>query len=330
MGDPPNWCNAYLWWDGSTSSDVAGYFVYRKRISYPSEPNFRRVNPQQVAPDLYWSDPVGCAMATYEYYVVAVDTADNESAESNHVFLTVGSDDDLIASVDAGTPQSSPYTQRRAGYYAWGGTPDSTVDYDPDSLVYRFTGLDADSSYAVGIGFFQRPNTGDRRMSFSAGGLSVHGSVRIPPVPVRGYYKVPRQAYRSGTLSLVFKREQGPDVVLAGLALYQVSGGGGPQGAGQARCIPRSTSLLPPRPNPATGSAEIGYHLSGPSRISLAVYDVLGRRVRSLVEGSRLGGAYSEVWDGRDECGLRVRSGVYFVRLQAGGVSAVQKLVLSR
>ena len=60
----------------------------------------------------------------------------------------------------------------------------------------------------------------------------------------------------------------------------------------------------------------------------MEIFDVLGQKVRVLVDEKQAGGQYRVVWDGRDESGGAVSSGVYFYRLQAGGLKAVRKLVL--
>ncbi|HLA40071.1 MAG TPA: FlgD immunoglobulin-like domain containing protein, partial [Candidatus Glassbacteria bacterium] len=67
---------------------------------------------------------------------------------------------------------------------------------------------------------------------------------------------------------------------------------------------------------------------SGPVEVKLAVYDLRGRRVTTLLSGERGEGIYSLQWDGRDSSGRRVASGVYFLRLTAGEVTHVRKIVL--
>jgi hypothetical protein len=58
------------------------------------------------------------------------------------------------------------------------------------------------------------------------------------------------------------------------------------------------------------------------------VYDAAGRRVNTLVEGSRAAGVYIENWGGRDTRGQRVAAGIYFVRLHTAQGEAVEKMVL--
>jgi hypothetical protein len=78
-------------------------------------------------------------------------------------------------------------------------------------------------------------------------------------------------------------------------------------------------SLDAPRPNPARGSVLFRYTLSRAGAVRLAVFAVSGRRVRVLASASEPAGTRSRTWDGRDDRGLRVPPGAYFVRLEAEG-----------
>jgi hypothetical protein len=73
-----------------------------------------------------------------------------------------------------------------------------------------------------------------------------------------------------------------------------------------------------PRPNPFRASTEIGFALSSPGRVRLAVLDLAGRDVRTLAAGEYPAGASRVVWDGRDDGGSRCRPGVYFAVMRDG------------
>ncbi len=83
-------------------------------------------------------------------------------------------------------------------------------------------------------------------------------------------------------------------------------------------------------PNPFNPSLQISYAVpSGGGRFALDVYNARGKLVRSLFLGRRGAGAYVTTWDGRNDAGARVTSGVYFVRLRpADGAVVVRKVVL--
>jgi flagellar hook assembly protein FlgD len=62
--------------------------------------------------------------------------------------------------------------------------------------------------------------------------------------------------------------------------------------------------------------------------VTLRVYDVSGRLVRTLVDGRQPEGVATATWDGRNDGGGRVASGVYFYRLEAGDTRATRRMVL--
>ncbi len=89
-------------------------------------------------------------------------------------------------------------------------------------------------------------------------------------------------------------------------------------------------ALEPVTPSVAKGRAVIEYQIPAEGHVSLAVYDLSGSLVRSLVDAPMPLGRHSVRWDGTDNRGLRVAEGVYFVRLAADQFRAEQKLVLMK
>ncbi len=79
--------------------------------------------------------------------------------------------------------------------------------------------------------------------------------------------------------------------------------------------LPAVTAFGRIAPNPVRESANIGFALARGGNVSLAIYGVDGRRVRTLLEGVRDAGEYQLAWDGRDDGGSPVAAGVYFARL---------------
>jgi flagellar hook assembly protein FlgD len=94
--------------------------------------------------------------------------------------------------------------------------------------------------------------------------------------------------------------------------------------------LPEVASLLGAYPNPFNPSTMISYALSSAGVVHLEVYDVLGQRVRLLSAGYRDAGRHQVVWDGRDEEGMSVSTGMYLVRLNAGDYRSVEKISLLR
>jgi hypothetical protein len=93
--------------------------------------------------------------------------------------------------------------------------------------------------------------------------------------------------------------------------------------------VPRAVLALDQnRPNPFNPSTRIGFSLDRDTHARLAVHDATGRLVRTLVDGPRRAGPYTETWDGCDARGLRVASGVYVIQLSAGGASLTRRALL--
>jgi hypothetical protein len=90
---------------------------------------------------------------------------------------------------------------------------------------------------------------------------------------------------------------------------------------------PAVLSFAPIRPNPAPGAAHLRFGLPRASEVRLEVFDVQGRKMRTLAEGRHPAGWHEVSWNGRLEGGGRIGAGLYFVRLKAEGREFKQRLV---
>lgn len=92
---------------------------------------------------------------------------------------------------------------------------------------------------------------------------------------------------------------------------------------------PAHAVLLPNRPNPFNPATELRFVLAEPAAVTLAIHDLAGRRVRVLLEcAARPAGEQRLTWDGRDDAGQALPSGVYLVRLAAAGEEHCRKVTL--
>ncbi len=95
--------------------------------------------------------------------------------------------------------------------------------------------------------------------------------------------------------------------------------------------LPKSFSLEQNYPNPFNPTTVISFNLQkGVSNASLEVYNILGRQVKTLVDGPLDAGRYTVTWDGRDDGGNAVASGVYFYRLRADEQVEAKKMLLMK
>lgn len=114
------------------------------------------------------------------------------------------------------------------------------------------------------------------------------------------------------------------------VTLRIVFDGGATTGVDDQPATPQSFALMQNYPNPFNPTTQIRFVLPSSGKARLTIYDILGRRIRTLVDGARPAGEQQVTWDGRDEAGASVASGIYFYRLEASGLTQARKLTLLR
>ena len=100
-----------------------------------------------------------------------------------------------------------------------------------------------------------------------------------------------------------------------------------------ASLIPEETALLPNYPNPFNPETWIPYQLATPAEVTLTIYDMNGEMVRRLALGHQAAGMYRSrsravYWDGRNQLGESVASGLYFYTLTAGEFTATRRMLI--
>ena len=88
-----------------------------------------------------------------------------------------------------------------------------------------------------------------------------------------------------------------------------------------------AAGLHAPFPNPFATEATLRFVLAAPAAVRLDVFDLLGRRVRTLAAGRLGAGPHTAGWDGRDDAGHRLAAGLYFVRLTTATTRHTQPLL---
>ncbi len=99
---------------------------------------------------------------------------------------------------------------------------------------------------------------------------------------------------------------------------------------GESDEMPAATFLSQNFPNPFNPSTKIVFGLRQPEFVTLRIYNAAGHLVRVLIDRDLAAGTYDAVWDGRDDRGAALSSGVYFCRLKAGSFTSLKKMVLLR
>lgn len=154
------------------------------------------------------------------------------------------------------------------------------------------------------------------------GAAGIHTALLGSGLALRGSGEVARLRFRGRgalTLTLADMRD------IANQPIGQASTGLDPAAAPAL-----DFALRPARPNPFNPSTMIGFQLPEAGRADLAIYDIRGRLVRTLVAAELPAGEHAAFWDGRDARGQAASSGVYIVRLTASHREATQKIQLMK
>jgi hypothetical protein len=94
--------------------------------------------------------------------------------------------------------------------------------------------------------------------------------------------------------------------------------------------LPLSFELHQNYPNPFNAQTVIEFQLSEPARVNLAVYDIAGRKVADLAGEDYTSGQHLLTWDGTDNTGKSVSSGIYLYKMKAGDLIETRKMLLMK
>jgi flagellar hook assembly protein FlgD len=100
--------------------------------------------------------------------------------------------------------------------------------------------------------------------------------------------------------------------------------------AWDVNAVPTAYALEQNYPNPFNPSTQIRYALPEEARVTISVYDLMGRKVRTLVNGVQSAGYRSVVWNATNDMGRQVSAGVYIYSIQSGDFVQNRKLVLMK
>jgi hypothetical protein len=243
-------------------------------------------------------DPATSNKSAYVEYFPAIPTLQGEGPKLDTFAV--------YAQMSAGSSNSSP----RAKYTIFpggGGAPVESVinQNNRGSLVF------------LGNHVFLRSNNRDVH-----GGSAINGYIRLEndTALVNAYYK--------DSLVNVAKRDT---FVLRADAIFLfeaniVTGVGYEVGP----TLPADYSLSQNYPNPFNPSTKIEFALPTSDNVRLTIYDILGREVRTLINDQYNAGAYSVQWDGKNNLGRQVATGMYIYHLRAGQFSQTKKMMLMK
>lgn len=202
--------------------------------------------------------------------------------------------------------------------------------YAQGSFSYAFDGLPS-GDFTITL-FFMEPLAPPSAMD-----IRIEGVLRFDDLNVQAAAGAANTAHSEtvtatvsdGRLDIDFQRVSGNAAYVSAIRVEQIGGAGMTAGeTALPTALPSTMVLEQNYPNPFNPSTRIRFALPEGMHVKLAVYDVMGREVRTLVNGYRDAGPVSVDWDGRDHAGRPVASGIYLYRLQGGGIVEVRKMYL--
>ncbi len=130
-------------------------------------------------------------------------------------------------------------------------------------------------------------------------------------------------SYQTNLMVLNNQPEAEPGVIPVRLNVGPTSVADGP-----VNPLPEEYALHPNYPNPFNPETTIKYQLPEAGEVNLEIYNVLGQKIKTLVQEFKEAGYHQVLWNGKRENGMLAASGLYFYRLEAGDFMAVKKMLL--
>ena len=229
-------------------------------------------------------------------------------------------------SLGSGNPRTAFMVQAQTGTYvgapSWFSAPDSgySVDNLPPVAPAPFTGAYSAGATQLHWGVNAEPDlAGYRLYRGSSAGFTPGPGNLIAAQPDTGFTDVgPAGSYYKLSAVDVHGNESG-FALLSPTATTGLGGG----------AAPASLALAAPRPNPARAQALLTFTLPDAGPVTLAVYDMGGRRIRTVSAGPMEAGEHALPFDLRDTAGRRIPSGLYFVRLEVRGRTLMRRLAIT-
>jgi hypothetical protein len=94
--------------------------------------------------------------------------------------------------------------------------------------------------------------------------------------------------------------------------------------------VPTKFSLSNAYPNPFNPTTNIQFNIANSENVRLVVFNILGQKIKTLVNGTMKAGSYTATWNGKDDFGASVASGIYFYRLESQSFNSTKKMILMK
>jgi hypothetical protein len=234
--------------------------------------------------------------------------------------------------IETGDTVQSPLCLHRDGFIHYAQLP---IDFGNQKAIYQLSYLNPCYHYKIKAVVYQRAG-GRFRQNFTIDSMPL-GSIEYDSnIAETIEIVIPKGSYqRDSRAVLEITKNRGQFVTLANpLIVYQYeipesTSISGPQSSGLFTVITKPT-LYQNYPNPFTSQTAIRYALPTQSKVSLTVYDISGKEVRNLIDENEEAGLYSILWNGKNNFGKSVSSGIYFLRLKTDNYQITNRAIIIR
>jgi len=211
---------------------------------------------------------------------------------------------------------------------------EQTIVADAEEVIYRFKNLNPAVAYEVKASYFSGDGQVEQAMYAEQNLIHASRVVNQSATPTE-WLTIPAPAIADRALDLRFVKTGGSgsaSVAAIWLREADYDSNHPPALETASEQIPTAFMLQQNYPNPFNPSTTIEFSIPADYRglVSLRVYNTLGEVVRELISGELAPGSYRQVWDGLDNSGRRLATGLYVYQLRAGNFSATRKLLLMK
>ncbi len=247
--------------------------------------------------------------------ILVVNSAGNEGFSPTHNTLVAPADADSVLAVGA-----VDLSGKRTSFSSVGPTTAAPPRFKPDVMALGSSVTVASETQVTGYRFNAQGTSFSCPLAAGVAALLVKAHPNLPPMVIVDAMR--QTASRAST----------PDNLMGWGILNALAAHNRLSGTDtNTSPVPPETYLLRQNyPNPFNAGTVIVYGVPVPSGVSIAVYDILGREVLTLVRGQKVGGTYTVRWDGTDAGGVHVAAGTYICRFTAVGADGSRSVVSNK
>jgi len=234
--------------------------------------------------------------------------------------------------IETGDSVASPYCLQRDGFIPYQQLP---IDFGNQKTVYELPYLHPLYHHKIKAVVYHGAQ-GRFKQNFAIDSIPL-GSIEYEPnIAETIEIEIPKNCYQIDSRAILeITKNRGQFVTLAKpLVVYQyevpeTTSSSGPQSAGQITVLTKPR-LYQNYPNPFKTQTAIRYSLPTESKVLLRIYNISGRLVKTLINQHQTSNIYSVTWDGKDNLGKTVSSGIYFYRLETDNYQTTNRAIIIR